>query len=82
MSRVRVKTPYDHNFSKISFKICFVTVVGDFYQYNEDDFLFKFLFIISFFQITTSLEGNKEKLLINSFFYLKIFVYQCCLKDW
>ena len=40
------------------------------YQYNEDDFRLKFLLSTKLSSMNTHKHGNKEKLLIKSFFYL------------
>ena len=50
------------------------------YQYNEDDFLFKFLLLTSFFRITR-LQVIKEKhfYLIASLCF-HVFVNPCCLQ--
>ena len=53
---------------------------GQYYQYNEDDFLLKFLLLTSFFRIT-NLQVIKEKLLnLTAPCCFHVFVYECYLK--
>ena len=52
---------------------------GQYYQYNEDDFLLKFLLLTSFFRIT--FQVIKEKIFnLTAPRCFHVFVYECYLK--
>ena len=52
---------------------CIIYSGRQLYQHNEDDFLLKFLLLVSFFQIT-SLQVIKEKLFNRQFLFTSMFV--------